>query len=90
MNAGSIVKRRWAMVLAGAVLMTMIVCATPASAQGQVHERAPISIKIAQAESVVFNIPSQSLRTALSTFAEQSGWQLFYSAEVAEGSCSEG
>ena len=36
-------------------------------------------------ESIRFDIPSQALNTALTAFAEQSSWQLFYSTEIAEG-----
>ncbi|WP_342349106.1 TonB-dependent receptor [uncultured Nitrospira sp.] len=36
-------------------------------------------------ESIRFDIPSQPLNTALTAFAEQSSWQLFYSTEIAEG-----
>ncbi|WP_255458602.1 TonB-dependent receptor [Nitrospira sp. KM1] len=40
---------------------------------------------MAQADTVAFNIAPQDLKTALTAFAEVSGWQLFYSTEMAEG-----
>ncbi len=36
-------------------------------------------------ETIRFDIPSQPLQTALTAFAEQSSWQLFYSTEIAKG-----
>jgi len=45
---------------------------------------------LAANKDVVFSIPAQSLDRALTVFAEQSDWQLFYSAELVEGLTSQG
>lgn len=77
------------------VEMAMLMAMTLIGASGvhaQSQERGPSvgTVRVAQADSVAFDIPPQPLRSALTAFAEQSGWQLFYSAEVAEGLRSRG
>lgn len=49
----------------------------------------PTGALIAQ-ETATFDIPPQSLSLALTSFAEQSSWQLFYSAKIVEGLESQG
>lgn len=80
------------LIMAGTALLMATTLADLASAQAQSHERASPAgaIRVAQADSVTFDIPQQSLQSALTAFAEQSGWQLFYSAQVAEGLRSAG
>jgi iron complex outermembrane receptor protein len=46
---------------------------------------APANQSAAASANISFNIPSQKLISSLSAFAEQSGLQLLYSAELAEG-----
>lgn len=73
-------------------LTTAAVFSVTAFAQGPAHEplRPSGESQMAQADSGTYNIPPQPLRSALTAFAEQSGWQLFYSAEAAEGIRSPG
>jgi len=53
----------------------------------QLHtvQAAPANQPAVASSNISFNIPSQKLIPALSAFAEQSGLQLLYSAELAEG-----
>ena len=44
----------------------------------------PIQAEPAEASAITFNIPQQKLIPALTKFAEQTGVQLLYSAELAE------
>ncbi|MEY4210938.1 MAG: hypothetical protein RLZ92_1319 [Pseudomonadota bacterium] len=53
--------------------------------QLQTVEAAPANPSAVASSTISFNIPSQKLIPALSAFAEQSGLQLLYSAELAEG-----
>lgn len=80
------------LIIAGTVLLMATTLAVSPSAQAQAQEHVSPSgaIRLAQADSVTFDIPPQPLRSALTAFAEQSGWQLFYSAQVAEGFQSQG
>lgn len=45
----------------------------------------PVLATTAQGDAPTFDIPSQSLATGLAAFAEQSGWQVFYSSDLADG-----
>lgn len=71
----------------GTVVVMAATCAAAsgAQAQSQALSHTSESVRTAPSEAVGFDIPPQSLRSALTSFAEQSGWQLFYSAHVAEG-----
>ncbi len=76
----------------GTVVVMAAACVTVsiAQAQSQGSSLSSDSTQSAQSDSVAFAIPPQSLRRALTTFAEQSGWQLFYSADMTEGLQSPG
>lgn len=76
----------------GAALCVGLAGASVAWADAQVPLSAPVEppVRVAQTDAVVFTIPPQPLRAALAAFAEQSGWQVFYSAEIAEGVSSHG
>lgn len=76
--------------IAGALLWTFALAWPPAPAYAETADRQDEGVRLAEAERINFDIPPQPLRRALTTFAEQSGWQLFYSAEVAEGIQSPG
>ncbi len=52
---------------------------------GSVHNVHAAPVGNAEKPAISFNIPGQKLIPALSAFAEQSGLQLLYSAELAEG-----
>lgn len=71
----------------------MITMSTVASAEPR-YEAEQVSVstrpQLAQTETATFDIPSQPLRAALTVFAEQSGWQLFYSAEMTDGIRTQG
>jgi len=71
------------------MVMTLLT-ASLAHAQSQERDRFFGTVRVAQADFLAFDIPPQPLRSALTAFAEQSGWQLFYSAQVAEGLQSPG
>lgn len=76
--------------IAGALLWTFALAWPLAPAYAETADRQDEGARLAEAERINFDIPPQPLRSALTTFAEQSGWQLFYSAEVAEGIQSPG
>lgn len=85
-------------VFAAACVVACVGAGLPAGGTSIAAEQERLSVSssslngsaVAQADSAVFDIPPQPLRTALTAFAEQSGWQLFYSAEVAERIMSAG
>ncbi|ALA57321.1 TonB-dependent siderophore receptor [Nitrospira moscoviensis] len=66
--------------LAAFILITTV---SSAFAEAAEHADRPPT-RVAQADTVAFEIPPQDLQTALTAFAEASGWQLFYSAETTE------
>jgi iron complex outermembrane recepter protein len=84
--------RGFNLLMAGTVAVAAAtwVMGSSAQAQSQRGSLSSDSVQIAQSDVVVFDIPPQSLRSALTSFAEQSGWQLFYSANMAEGLQSPG
>lgn len=73
--------------MAGIAMLTAMMLIGVSVAPAQSLERGSSfgTVRIAQADVVTFDIAPQPLRSALTAFAEQSGWQLFYSAQVAEG-----
>lgn len=75
---------------AGTAVLLLCAAAPPAHAQPQERVSPSGTVRIAQADAMVFDIAPQPLRSALIAFAEQSGWQLFYSAQAAEGIQSNG
>jgi iron complex outermembrane recepter protein len=78
--------------MAGIAVFTALTLIGASVARAQLQEPGSSfgAVRMAQADSVAFDIPPQPLRSALTAFAEQSGWQLFYSAQVAEGLQSPG
>ncbi|MGC4097123.1 MAG: TonB-dependent receptor [Nitrospira sp.] len=60
-------------------------CCSVVASAGQSFSEVPAARIIAQAETLTFEIEPQELKTALTAFAEASGWQLFYTTEMAEG-----
>lgn len=80
------------LMIAGVTWLMAVILAVPPIAQADSQERSSPSgtVRIAQADAVAFDIPPQPLQRALTAFAEQSGWQLFYSAQVADGVQSNG
>ena len=75
------------LIFAEATLLMAATLAASSVAQAGSHERSPLPdiVRVAQADAVMFDIPSQPLSSALTAFAEQSGWQLFYSSQITEG-----
>lgn len=80
----------YAMVCAGAGFPAEDLSIAAAQERSSGPLQAQSGTRVVPVESVAFDIPPQPLRTALTAFAEQSGWQLFYSAEVADGLLSNG
>ena len=76
--------------MAGVLLWAFTLAWSLAPAHAETADHQDEAVRLAEAERINFDIPPQPLRSALTTFAEQSGWQLFYSAEVAEGIQSPG
>lgn len=76
----SVTKLRWAIPLA---LAWIIATATPAPAEPALSREAPGSAP--GSEPIDFDVPPQALPSALTSFGEQSGLELAYGAELAEG-----
>lgn len=86
MKDAGVHSRGFNLLMAGtvAVIAATWVMGSSAQAQSQRGSLSSDSAQIMQSDLAVFDIPPQSLRSALTSFAEQSGRQLFYSADMAE------
>ncbi|MCD4514351.1 TonB-dependent siderophore receptor [Brucella pseudogrignonensis] len=64
---------------------TILGCALPLSSTGAFAQAQPAA---AASETVNFQIPAQSLSSAINAFIRQSGWQISYSSALARGKTS--